>query len=308
MRDEFLSELLEQAEKNLDIMLVVGDLGYRVVDDFASRLPNQYLNAGVAEQNMLGMAAGLAASGSFVFVYSIANFPTMRALEQIRNDVCYHKLRVAVVSVGAGFSYGSLGYSHHGIEDVSVMRTMSGLQVLCPGDSDEARMCVTEALAYRGPTYIRLDRATQPPLAGQCQSLSGARWLRRGEQAVILGLGSLSRECVAAADALIARGWSVGVIHLPRVKPMDDSWIASLACGTLVVTVEEHVRDGGFGSAVLERIADFGKLVPVVRLGVRPEKISVIGSQEFLRVQHGIDAATIATAVEDLLKVQARRD
>jgi transketolase len=302
MRDAFVGELLGAARSDPSIMLIVGDLGFEVMDDFVRTLPDQYLNAGVAEQNMLGVAAGLATCGNSVFVYSIANFPTMRALEQIRNDICYHDLQVVIVSVGAGFSYGTLGYSHHGVEDISVMRAMPGLQILCPGDSEEAKVAVREALGYRGPTYIRLDRETRSPIQEQCLGLSKARWLRRGSEAVIIGLGSLTRESVAAADALAALGRSVGVLHLPRVKPMDHTWVSALPEGTLVVTVEEHVREAGFGSAVLETIADSGHLLPVVRLGVKNDRLRSIGTQNYLRVQHGLDKASITQSVEEILK------
>jgi len=162
MRTAFIKTLCELAEQDERIWLLCGDLGYSVLEGFSSRFPNRFVNVGVAEQNMTGIAAGLALSGKVVFIYSIANFPVMRCLEQIRNDVCYHNLNVKIVTVGGGLTYGSLGYTHHGVEDIAVMRVLPNMTVIAPGDPVEARLATQAILNTPGPCYLRLGKAGEP--------------------------------------------------------------------------------------------------------------------------------------------------
>lgn len=298
MRDAFLDELLASARTDPNIMLVVGDLGFGVVEEFAQALPHQFLNAGVAEQNMVGAAAGLASTGYRVYVYSIGNFPTLRALEQIRNDVCYHSLDVTIVAVGAGVSYGTLGYTHHAIEDISVMRTLPGLRVVCPADPMEGRSAVHDSLNGKGPTYIRLGKNGEPRLHKEPPaSLRRPLLLREGTEITIVGTGAVVGECLVAAKSLEQAGLSAGVWSCPSIKPLDASWFAGLQASRLVVTVEEHVRSGGFGSAVLEVLNDAGVDIALLRLGIDEGKQSMIGSGAFIRKAHGLDSEGIAAAV-----------
>lgn len=298
MRDAFVSELLLAARRDPTIMLVVGDLGYGVVDGFADELPTQFLNAGVAEQNMVGVAAGLASCGYRVFVYSIANFPTLRALEQIRNDVCYHGLDVTIVSVGAGVSYGTLGYTHHAVEDISIMRVLPGMRVLCPADPLEARAAVHEVLNAPGPAYVRLGKNGEPTLRDRMpESLAQIHHLRRGGDALIIGVGAVVGECLIAADILQAKGIDVAVASCPAIAPMDSSWLDECGSSALIITVEEHRLPGGFGSAVLEEVAHRSSGIETLRLGLNDTKLSVIGSGSFLRQVHGLDAPSIAASV-----------
>lgn len=298
MRDAFVSELLLAARRDPDIMLVVGDLGYGVVDGFADELPAQFLNAGVAEQSMVGVAAGLASCGHRVFVYSIANFPTLRALEQIRNDVCYHGLDVAIVSVGAGVSYGTLGYTHHAVEDISIMRSLPGMRVLCPSDPLEARAAVHEVLGAPGPAYVRLGKNGEPTLRDRLpESLAQVHHLRRGRDALLIGVGAVVGECLMAADILETKGIDAAVASCPTIVPMDSSWLAEWGPSQLIVTVEEHRLPGGFGSAVLEKVAGRSSGIATLRLGLDDTQLSVIGSGSFLRQVHGLDGPSIAASV-----------
>ena len=302
MRDAFISELLLAAKRDPNIMLTVGDLGYGVVDGFADELPAQFLNAGVAEQNMVGVAAGLASCGYRVFVYSIANFPTLRALEQIRNDVCYHGLDVAIVSVGAGVSYGTLGYTHHAVEDISIMRALPGMRVLCPADPLEARAAVHEAIRATGPVYVRLGKSGEPTLHHKMpKSLAHIQYLRDGKDALILGVGAVVEECLIAADILMADGVDVTVASCPTVVPMDFGWLDEWHAGPPIITVEEHRIPGGFGSAVLEQIVDNSSQATVLRLGLDDTKLSTIGSGSYLRQIHGLDGVSIAASVQQAL-------
>lgn len=298
MRDTFIQTLSDAASTDPNIALIVGDLGFGVVDQFARELPEQFLNAGVAEQNMIGVAAGMAATGYRVFVYSIANFPTLRALEQIRNDVCYHRLDVTIVSVGAGVSYGTLGYTHHAVEDLAVMRVLPGMRVLCPADPIEARAAVDEALAFRGPTYVRLGKNGERTLhvSDDRPNLREPLQLREGQDVVLLATGAIAESCLKAAEQLQDSGISAAVLSWPTVKPLDHKWLQTADPRVPILTVEEHTRDGGFGSAVLEAANDLGLQLSITRLGLTSESISAIGSADYIRSAHGLDARSIASA------------
>lgn len=298
MRDAFVQQLLAAAREDPRIMLVVGDLGFGVIDSFARDLPSQFLNAGVAEQNMVGMAAGLASTGYKVFVYSIANFPTLRALEQIRNDVCYHGYDVTIVAVGAGLAYGTLGYTHHAIEDLSAMRALPGMRVLCPADPGEARMSLRFVLGSPGPTYIRLGKNGEPELASvETSELVDPRVLRQGTDAVIVATGAIAGECIAAAHLLLDDGVSAMVVSCPLVNPAPTGFLAQLPNDVPVITVEEHVLNGGFGSSILEAMNGLSLQARVLRLGLNPDQLGAIGSQSYLRRLHGLGAQEIRTDV-----------
>ncbi len=305
MRDAFIDELTQLARQDSRIILIVGDLGYGVVDRFATEMPEQFINAGVAEQNMMGMAAGLASRGYQVFVYSIANFPTMRCLEQIRNDVCYHGFNVNIVSVGAGTAYGTLGYTHHAIEDIAVMRALPGLRILSPADPIEARMAARVATETDGPNYIRLGKNGEPVLHGvgskALTTLEFPIQLREGHDAVILATGAIAGEAMIAADLLVENGYEVRVMSCPTIKPMNLDWLTKIGCSGPVVTLEDHSRTGGFGSAVLEYCNDAKLDTYVVRLGIDPEQIKAIGDSSYLRKLHGIDAQAIRKVILSLL-------
>jgi transketolase len=303
MRDAFIDELTAQARLDPSVMLVVGDLGYGVVDTFAKDLPDQFLNVGVAEQNMVGVATGLAAGGYRVFVYSIANFPTLRCLEQIRNDVCYHAFDVTVVSVGAGVSYGTLGYTHHAVEDLSVMRALPGMRVLCPADPIEARRAVQEVLSHGGANYVRLGKNGEPHLhdAGAVNGLAEPLTMREGKDVVLVATGSILAACLEAADMLAASGIEAEVVSCPTVKPLSDAWLASLSHRT-VVTVEEHTLNGGFGSAILEGMNGLEAPVRLRRMGLQEGRVGELGSADYLRHSHGLTPDAIADVARGALE------
>jgi len=279
-------------------MLLVGDLGFGVVDAFARELPEQFLNVGVAEQNMIGVAAGLASGGFKVFVYSIANFPTFRCLEQIRNDVCFHHLDVTIVSVGAGVSYGALGYTHHAVEDISVMRSLPGIRILSPADPIEARIAVQEVLSKRGPSYIRLGKNGEPVLHSlhALKGLGEPITLREGKDIMIVATGSIVAECLVAAELLEAQGVAVEVVSCPTIKPLSQNWLSMLSAKR-ILTVEEHTLAGGFGSAILEGLNEMGSEVRLRRVGMRESQLSELGSAPYLRGVHGLSPASIVWEV-----------
>ncbi len=195
VRDTFVAAILEIARRDPQVVLLTGDLGFGVLTPFWSALPRQFINVGVAEQNLTGIATGLALSGHIVFTYSIANFPTLRCLEQIRNDACYHDANVKVVAVGGGFSYGALGISHHATEDLAVLRALPGMHVYCPADRAETAAVTHFAYETAGTCYIRLDKSSVDDTSTQGDAIVAgrARTLRTGKDATIIGVGGVLR-------------------------------------------------------------------------------------------------------------------
>jgi len=312
MRAAFIAELLERADQDPSIWLVTGDLGYSVLEPFAERFPDRYVNAGVAEQNMIGVAAGLARSGATVFVYSIANFPTFRCLEQIRNDVCYAGAAVTIVSVGSGFSYGSHGSTHHAIEDLAVMRSLPGIVVVSPGDPTEARLA-TRALADRaGPAYLRLGKAGESIVdasAGDEFALGQMRLIRDGIDVTVIATGSVLAMVNVAAEALERDGIRTRVYSAHTLKPFDaETLLRAMAETAGVVTVEEHRLVGGLRGAVAEALLD----VPdrprcgIRSLGVGPDVIFGTGDQAHLRAVAGLTMDAITDAVRGVLDTAGR--
>ncbi len=250
MRTSFIETLSEIAAHDPRVTLVVGDLGFGVVTDFASRYPQQFLNAGVAEQNMTGLAAGMALAGRIVFTYSIANFPTLRCIEQIRNDVCYHQANVKIVAVGGGYAYGSLGMTHHATEDLAILRSLPGLKVVAPGDPVETRLAVRALVADPSPCYLRLGRAGEPALhAGDIDFAIGrAITVREGSDATLISTGGMLENCLTVARRLAAEGVHAQVISMHTVKPLDQAAVVQAGRKTgVVLTVEEHSEVGGLG-------------------------------------------------------------
>ncbi|MGD0207890.1 MAG: transketolase C-terminal domain-containing protein [Verrucomicrobiota bacterium] len=281
MRTAFINELIHQARNHPEIFLVTGDLGFSVVEPFAQEFPDRYLNAGVAEQNMTGVAAGLASEGYHVFTYSIANFPTLRCLEQIRNDVAYHHLPVTVVSVGAGFSYGNLGYSHHAVQDIGILRTLPEMTILSPADPGETRECMQWLAENPCPSYLRLGKAGEPVL-------HEARGLTRGPLKVLEGrsncalvaTGSILKVALDAARKLGDEGISVSVYSCPWLQPVTAEWFQPLARFQRLLVLEEHVPSGGLASLLREHLPES---VRVISPSLPAAVLGEVGSQVYLR-------------------------
>jgi transketolase len=292
---------MKLAERDSRVFLIVGDLGFGVTEPFAQRFPERYLNAGVAEQNMTGIAAGLALSGKIVFTYSIANFPTLRCLEQIRNDVCYHHANVKVVAVGGGFAYGSLGATHHATEDLAIMRVLPGMSVVAPGDPEEA-MAATEAIAaYDGPCYLRLGRAGEqkvhdPPIHFQ---LGKAIQVRQGSDITLISTGGMLQTTVETADLLSRRGLQARVLSMHTLKPLDTNAVLAAARETSAIfTLEEHSIIGGLGSAVAEILAESAEHEVLFKRFALPSAFACkAGIQEYLRAQSGLDVESLSNAI-----------
>jgi transketolase len=307
MRDAFVKTLIELAEENPAIMLITGDLGFGVLADFAHRFPRQYLNIGVAEQNMTGVATGLALEGRVVFTYSIANFPTLRCLEQIRNDACYHKANVKIVSVGCGMSYGPLGISHHATEDIAIVRALPNITVISPGDLWEARQATRAISGSSGPALLRLDKsaAAESFRPGEVFELGKARRIREGHDVTLIATGGILGEALAAADLLRLESIHCRVLSMHTIKPLDTQELCAAAVETGgIVTIEEHSVEGGLGGAVAENLLEAG-VIPrfFFRIGLRGGFTSIVGSQQYLRKAYSLDAASIAKVVGGKLRV-----
>jgi transketolase len=305
MRDRFVQTLCDLADRDPRVTLITGDLGFGVLDSFRSKFGDRYINAGVAEQNMALLAVGMALEGRVVFTYSIANFPTLRCLEMLRNGAAYHDAAVKVVAIGGGFSYGSLGISHHATEDLAIMRALPGIDVLAPGGVLETE-AATRAIASRaGTSYLRLDK--DPGADGEAHEpfvLGHPRRIVAGAGTVLFASGGIVSEAVRAAALLGERGVTPSVYSVHSLRPLSADAVCDIVrAHETVVTIEEHTVAGGLGSAVLEVLADAGAWPRrFVRIGLRECFSSTVGSQQYLRQTYGLDAASIAARVSHALE------
>ena len=293
MRNTFINELILLARQHKHLALVVGDLGYSVVEGFAEEFPDRFINAGVAEQNMTALAAGMASEGYHVFTYSIANFPTFRCAEQIRNDIAYHNLAVTVVAVGGGLAYGALGYSHHAVQDYALIRCMPNMQIASPGDRLEVRECLRYLVEYHGPSYLRLGKSNEFAVQRDVPRIKPGEWYlvhgeREKDKAIVttgtaleIGFDWMKRPQFAGFSLYSVPVWGMSL------KKEQTSWLNLFS---QVVTVEDHLVDGGFGSWLLESRSQYnGKLACDIKIvGLDPKVCGTVGSQKVLNCFGGL--------------------
>ena len=305
MRKAFNEELLKAARQDKRIHMILADIGYGEIEPFANEFPERFINCGVAEQNMTGVACGVALAGNIAITYSIANFPTLRCLEQVRNDVCYHNANVKIVIIGGGMAYGPLGVSHHSTEDLAIMRALPNLKVIAPCDIYEARSAVHAMLAYDGPVYYRCGYKGEKNLhSGPVNfEIGKALKLREGKDAAIIFTGTIGINAVQAADELEKQGYSIKLVSMHTVKPIDVAAVLDAAETGCVVTVEEHNICGGMGGAVAEALMDNGAgNIRFKRMALPDVNVCKIGSEEWLRDQYGLGVADIVSIVKGLVK------
>ena len=297
MRTAFINQLLEEARHNERVFLLVGDLGYSVVEPFAREFPDRFMNVGIAEQNMAGVAAGLAMTGYNVYIYSIGNFPTLRCYEQIRNDIAYHKANVKVVAVGAGYAYGSLGATHQATEEIGALRTLPNMVVCTPGDPVEARAIATLSANYEGPMYIRLGKAGEK-IAHMEEKLV----LKIGDIEPVIQKDGNNKAVIACGNILASAKQQIeseqlpcDLYSMPFVKPLNKGCLLDIVVRYPdgLTTIEEHQRSCGMGSAVVEQLNDMfaaGDIVnypKVQRIAIPDEFVMVVGNQNYLRkIEH----------------------
>jgi transketolase len=299
LRVVFNKTLLELAEENKNIYLVLADIGYGEIEPFAEKFPERFFNVGVCEQNMTGIAAGLALNGNIVFTYTIANFPTFRCFEQIRNDVCYHKANVKIVAIGGGLAYGPLGISHQSTEDLSVMRALPNMAVVAPGDLVEAELLTRAMVEWNGPCYMRCGYKGESALYKTKPDLKigKAITIREGKDITLIAAGEMLPTSLEIADELNNNNINARVLSMHTIKPIDKEAIVKAAEETgIILTLEENNILGGLGGAVSEVLAESGNLnIKFKRIGLNDLFPSKVGYRKYLREIYGFSK-------EDILK------
>lgn len=305
MRTAFIKSLIECAERDGRINFVVGDLGYSVVESFAQRFPNRFLNVGVAEQNMTGVATGMALCGKVVFTYSIANFPTLRCLEQVRNDVCYHNANVKIVAVGGGLAYGPLGASHHATEDLAITRALPNIIVVAPGDPVEAALATRAIAEQQGPAYLRLGKAGEPIVHRDDIQFAIGRAIvvHRGKDITLISTGGMLFTSLQVAQKLATVGIDARLLSMHTIKPIDAEAVLAAARETRgIVTIEEHSLIGGLGSAVGEVLMDGGlSNARLLRVALPSRFTSEVGTQDHLRAMYSLSGDEIFKSVRQFM-------
>ncbi len=305
MRDNFIDELTQIVKSNKDIILITGDLGFGVLDNFIKKFPNQFINAGVAEQNMTGIATGLGMDGKIVFTYSIGNFNTLRCLEQIRNDACYHDANVNIVSIGGGFSYGALGYSHHATEDIAILRALPNIRVFSPCDFWEVRQVTRKVVEIGGVNYIRIDKSFAKTINNDEEFIVGkGRVLIEGNDIIVFSTGGITDLVLNAQKKLSKKGIHCKIISMHTIKPIDEDIILESASkGIPMLSVEEHTKIGGLGSAISEVLINNGVFPrKFVIMGLESSFSTIVGSQSYLRKINGLDTESIFNKILSIIK------
>ncbi len=302
MREAMLVKLSALAAMDRSVVLLTGDLGFGVFDKFEVKFPGQYFNAGIGEQNMIGMAAGLALDGKKIFVYSIGNFPTLRCLEQIRNDLCYHELNVNIIAQGGGFNYGGLGMSHHATEDLSIMRALPGITIVAPSNKSDAAEAVDQLYRNSGTSYLRLEKSQCQSRPGESFVLGKAKCIREGDDITFIAIGGIVSEACSAALKLNEIGINCRVIDMHTLKPLDEEIIVKAANETgKIITIEENTVTGGLFGAVAEVAANRHLDVTISAIGMKDCYSSIVGEQNYLRKYYEMNDEAIFECTQQLL-------
>lgn len=303
MKKMLINTICDIMSENKEVYMFTADLGYGVMDRLQEEYPDRFINVGICEQNMTSMAAGMALEGNIVFTYSIGNFPTLRCIEQIRNDVAYHRANVKIVAVGAGFSYGNLGMTHHATEDIAMMRAIPGMVIFSPADRAETKEAVKAAVKINGPVYIRLGRGGEEDINHMELKVNKVMCVKEGmisngkPKVAILGTGTVMSELEKAANVL-QNEFDVAAYSVAQLKPIDVEGIIELCQeADYVVTVEEHNIVGGLGSALAEILAEDTCDCKLIRIGMNDSFTQVVGSPSYLRQYYGLDCDGICRRI-----------
>ena len=302
MRDTFQKELINISKKNKRLMLLTADLGFGVFDEFEKKFPKKYLNVGVAEQNLIGISTGLAMSGKVVIAYSIANFLTLRCLEQIRNDAVYHNLNINLVSSGGGFTYGVLGMSHHATEDLSVLNCIPGITITAPSTKWETKEVFNQLLKLRGVTYLRLEKnASDLVPKNKKLNLGNLNNYVKGSKFAIICIGGIFSECYSAVKKLQSKKINISLYTLSSLKPINEkNLIKTLRNYHTIVTVEENNFLGGLGSTIASIINKYSINCKHKIISTDDKTLKIVGDQNFLRKKLGMDANTMVKTITRL--------
>lgn len=306
MRNTFVKVLEKFCATNENIFLLTGDLGFTLFDEFRQKYPNRFFNLGIAETNMIGVAAGLALSGKKVYCYSMVPFLIMRCFEHIKIDLCYHNLDVRLVGVGGGLVYGLEGVTHHAIEDIAIMRSLPNMTVVVPGDPIEVSACVSASIDYKGPMYIRLGRSGEPNVHCNTPDFEigkGIVLFNRGNDICIFATGTMLYKAKIAAEIISNKGFGVTLISLHTIKPPDEMLIKECAKKyKAIISVEEHSIIGGLGSAICEVLTEIHYEGLFKRIGL-PDKFNrYVGRTEYLHQKYSLTPEDIANNIIKLIK------
>lgn len=305
MRPNMISTITDLATKNDKVYFLVGDLGYGVVEDFEKKYYDRFFNVGVAEQNMMGIAAGLAISGNIVFTYSFANFSTFRCLEQIRNDICYHNLNVKIVGIGTGFSYGSLGMTHFGVEDLAVMMTLPNMTIITPCDPIETALAVRASAEWNGPCYVRIRRHKEPTIYYSTPpdfKIGKGITLKEGTDVTLISNGWILNKVLDAAKSLESNNISTRVINMHTTKPLDNKIILDAAKETGGILTVEDQSVLGLGSAVAMVVATSRTNVPFDTVGLTWKYSYGVGSEEYHLTKNGVTIEEIYRRATEMIQ------
>lgn len=301
MRDAFFDALYDIVKHERNTVLISADMGAPSLDKFRRDLSSQFINVGIAEENMATIAAGLALSGKKVFIYAIMPFVTSRCYEMLKVDLSLMNLSVTAVGVGAGFSYEDSGPTHHATEDITIMRVLPNMTILNPSDCVMAAKCAELACQIPGPSYVRLDRQVLPiiyPSLSAQTFTEGVTTLKTGEDVGIIATGNMVHNALKIAEKLESHGVHAGVVDLYRLKPVNTALLlTALAMSKKIVTLEEHLLEGGMGSAVAEILVDHGKSIPLKRFGIPGKYLYAYGGREHIQAVCGIDVESVTQAI-----------
>ena len=305
MRNAFARVMTELAEERRDVCLLSGDIGNRMFDRYKEVAPSRFLNCGIAEANMMSMAAGMALNGLRPVVYTITPFTTTRCLEQIRTGVAYHEAPVVIVGTGSGLSYAELGATHHSLEDLAIIRSIPNMRVCAPADSLELVAHLRQAIDEGKPTYIRIGKKGEPDLFSEYESLGigKANLLKQGKKILLLGIGPILSEALEARSILERQGIQLAIASMGSIKPLDHQFLQQcMAEGySHWISLEEHHQNGGLGSVLLEWLSDQGiNSIQLKRIGIADHFVHQLGSQDYVRGSEGLNAASIASFVQSL--------
>lgn len=301
MRDRFIKILENEASKNRNIILLTGDLGFTVFENFMTKFPHQFLNMGVAEANMMGVASGLALSGKLPIVYSIAPFVTLRPYEQIRNDICMHSANVKIIGVGGGLAYSHAGPTHHVNEDIAIMRTLPNMTVVCPADPIETELAVKAAMKYNGPVYIRLGKKGESNIYNKNPSFSLGKGIivEKGHDIALICSGPIIYNVIRASNILKKKGYKTTIISMHTIAPLDYKLLSKIAkTHSAIFTIEEHSIIGGLGGSIAEFLSESNnKNYVFKRLGIPKEFCITIGDHNYLRDYYSLSPEKIAHTI-----------
>ena len=300
MRNAFAEEVTKIAIEDKRLVLLSGDIGNKLFDKFKEAAPQRFYNCGIAEGNMMSVAAGLALSGLRSVVYTITPFTTTRCFEQIRVDVCYHKAPVIIVGTGAGLSYADLGPTHHSLEDMAILRTLPEMSVMAPCDSNELRQALRSALKLDTPVYIRIGKKGEPDIHNELTNFEIGKSVvvKSGKDISLICAGTIISEGMEAAKLLEEKGISVEVVSMHTIKPLDEEYLFKAALNfKMIISLEEHGKIGGLGGAVAEWKSNNNITINHQILGTPDEFMHEVGSQEYAREKYGLRGIKIADIV-----------